>query len=92
MPKQTVVRCVALLLLLFAAVDLLGIDLFRPSLCASPSEGSADQDDCFCCCGHIVFKTAPQLSAVHSWPSDTPPLTVRFTSAERTSIYRPPRA
>ena len=97
LPKQTVVRCVALLLLMFAAVDLFGIDLFFPSLCVSPSSdasqsSSADEDDCFCCCGHIVFKAAPQLTTVHSRPSDSPPLTVRFNSAERASIYRPPRS
>jgi len=97
LPKQIAVRSVAILLLLFAAVDLFGVDLFVPSLCLSPpsdaSEGpTADEDDCFCCCGHIVFKAAPRLTAVHSRPFDTSTLTLRFISGESTSIYRPPRS
>ncbi len=96
-PNQTAVRCVALLLLLFAAVDLFGVDLFFPTLCASPSSeasrtASPDDDDCFCCCGHIVFNRAPQLKVVPSQTFNTPTLTIRFVSAERTSIYRPPRS
>ena len=91
LPNQRVVRCMALLLLLFAAVDLFGIDLFVPTLCDSLAT-SADEDDCFCCCGHIVFKTAPQLATAGSRPSDTPPLKVRFTSSDRSSIYHPPRS
>lgn len=96
MPKQTVVRCVALLLLLFAAVDLFGVDLFAPGLCDAsasegPANGSADEDDCFCCCGHIVFATPPRIERVDSHPSDRPPLAVVGTSAELKPVYHPPR-
>ncbi len=96
--RQAVVRSFALLLLLFAAVDLFGIDLFSPALCASPISNASehaptdDDDDCFCCCGHLLLKSTPQVSATHFRSFNTPPLTVEFISGERTSVYRPPRS
>lgn len=97
MLKQTVVRTVALLLLLFAAVDLFAIDLFAPSLCApattSDSENPiGDEDDCFCCCGHIEVNRVVQAVPVTAYSSDEPLPVVNPASADRTSIYRPPRA
>ena len=91
-------RCVALMLLMFAAVDLFAIDVFYPDLCDSPftntsdNQNSSDQDDCFCCCGHIVFSAPPQLGTLRSTPSDDPPVKAQSISREPASIYRPPRA
>ena len=98
LPKQTVVRVVALLLLLFAAVDLFAIDLFAPSLCApaTTSDGSgtpsADEDDCFCCCGHIVVRAPIHIVHVAAFSSDDPIVIVGPVSADRPSVYHPPRA
>lgn len=98
LPKQTVVRMVALLLLLFAAVDLFAIDLFAPSMCAptTTSDGSgnpgADEDDCFCCCGHIVVRAPLHIVPVAAFSSDEPVVVVSPASVDRPSIYRPPRA
>ena len=98
LPKQTVVRMVALLLLLFAAVDLFAIDLFAPSMCAptTTSDGSgnpgAGEDDCFCCCGHIVVRAPLHIVPVAAFSSDEPVVVVSPASVDRPSIYRPPRA
>jgi hypothetical protein len=97
LPKERVVRMVALLLLLFAAVDLFAIDLFAPSLCAPATASDSknpvgDEDDCFCCCGHIVVSTAFQVLPVIGYSYDEPVPFLNLASADRTSIYRPPRA
>ena len=97
MPKQTVVRTVALLLLLFAAVDLFAIDLFAPSLCGSTTTSDSqnpigDEDDCFCCCGHIEVSAVSQRVPVTAYSSDEALPVVNPVSADRPSIYRPPRA
>ena len=96
-PKHTAVRMVALLLLLFAAVDLFAIDVFAPSLCAPATTNEStspvgDEDDCFCCCGHIVVSTAVQVVPVAAYSSDEPVPAVNPASADRNCIYRPPRA
>jgi hypothetical protein len=96
LPKQTVVRMVALFLLLFAAVDLFAIDLFAPALCAPASTSEStnpagDEDDCFCCCGHIVVGTVFQVEPVTAYSSDEPVPILNPVSADRPSIYRPPR-
>lgn len=94
-PKHTAVRMVALLLLLFAAVDLLAIDLFAPALCDTTSTGAStnpvDDDDCFCCCGHIVVSTPFQVLPVTAYSSDEPTPVVTPVSADRGCIYHPPR-
>jgi hypothetical protein len=96
LPKQTVVRTVALLLLLFAAVDLFAIDLFAPSLCTpattSDSESPiADEDDCFCCCGHMEVSGVVRVIPIAAYSSDELLPVVNPASADRTSVYRPPR-
>lgn len=95
--RQTVVRCAALLLLLFAAIDVFGVDLFAPTLCGSPgsqASGTAfgDGDDCFCCCGHIVFATSPQLEPADSRPWQSSPALQNAVSADLRPIYHPPRS
>ncbi len=98
LPKQTVVRMVALLLLFFAAVDLFAIDLFAPSMCAPATTSDAsgtpggDEDDCFCCCGHIVLRASLQIIPVAAFSSDEAVAIVSPASNYRPSIYRPPRA
>ena len=98
LPKQTVVRMAALLLLLFAAVDLFAIDLFAPSMCAPTTTSDAtgspsgDEDDCFCCCGHIIVRAPIHINHVAAFSSDEPVVIVSAASVDRPSIYHPPRA
>src|SRR5215475_932230 len=95
-PWRKAIVFTAFFLLASAAVDLLGVDLWSPLLCdeSSSENGSrpSSNDDCFCCCTHIVL-TRPivlepaQICAVaESLPS------MFMTNAEPTGIYHPPRS
>lgn len=105
MSATTAQRCAAILLLLFAAMDLL-----VPGLCAveAPAGESAARivattkvadatsddgvvDDCFCCCAHIVAR--PRLDFRRSPDEVTPlhhdPRLVPLTGVA--ALYHPPR-
>ena len=94
LPGQRLLRCVALVLLLVAAVDLGAIDLFAPAMCSdSTDSGSAAKDnDCFCCCAHIVFSSPPPLPQVSQETSEFALLNLPSLSGDRLSVYRPPKA
>ncbi len=57
-----VVRFIAILFLLMAAIEVLGCDLLPSPACelSGPIGGpgttpGSSQDECFCCCHHVVF-------------------------------------
>jgi hypothetical protein len=78
--------------LLFAAgTDLLVVDLFAPLLC-DDSQASGRNEDCFCCCAHIIVAAPPiQIPAQPVQFTDVAASPV-FFSQEPTDVYHPPRA
>jgi hypothetical protein len=67
---QRIVRAAALALLLIAATDILVVDTAFATACSSnaansgttqsPNSGPGD-DDCYCCCTHIVLTNSPEF-------------------------------
>ena len=91
MSVRTHIFAFAAFALLFAAgADLLIVDLFTPFVCDSQTSGL--DDDCFCCCAHIVVPAAP----VHipAEPVQVAELSLRplFFSQDPPDVYHPPRA
>ena len=80
----------AFVLLFAAAADILVLDLLAPYLC-DDSQTSAQNEDCFCCCAHIIVGVPPvhvpaqliQFADVGTRPA--------FFSQEPAAVYHPPR-
>jgi hypothetical protein len=84
----------ALLILTSAAYDLIVVDFWSQAFC---DEGSQDgskpypDDDCFCCCAHIVLTQPTPIEPVRiTSVAEVVPSEI-FVSAEPTGIYHPPR-
>ena len=92
----TIVRIVAIFLLLLTGVELVACELASPEACeltGGQGSGGADcSDACLCCCIHIVVTSPiafdPSEVAVYFEP--LPP--VPFASLESAAVYHPPRA
>jgi len=97
---QKVVRCIALALFLAAAGDLLA-DILTLSVCvehgqaADPTgtdRGQAPQNDCFCCCTHVVPAPPVELAVadvIARVPTTADPAA---PAPEPSLIYHPPKA
>lgn len=96
MHSSAVLRAVALFLLFYTGADFIACDVAALVTCelgdVSDSNGGAKQDDCFCCCTHLVITTPDVLNALGpvSFPQAEPVLIQ--PSADRASIYHPPKA
>lgn len=98
---RKVVRSVALALLVSAAVDLFVVDLVASPPCArtvgaastsEPGQRPDADDDCFCCCSHIVPGRAPDLARASLIGPQAAPQEPAEPASKPTSIYHPPRA
>ena len=96
-----IVRFIAVFFLLMTAVEVFGCDLLPSPACelSSPignSSGPApnsSQDECFCCCHHVVFNvplvTLVQLESIESAVPPEPTSVLTIYAAD---IDQPPRA
>jgi hypothetical protein len=90
--RHIVVHAVTCLLLTWAAADLL-----VPQLCSveqmqsdSPT-APQDQDDCFCCCAHVVRSNTVQLVVVDLVPVvREPSVPADLPTGVPPSVYHPP--
>ena len=91
MTRQSIFVFAAFALLFAAGTDLLVIDLFAPLLC-DDSEAAGQNEDCFCCCAHIIVAVPPVQIPIQ--PIQLADLAVSpvFFSQEPTDVYHPPRA
>lgn len=88
-------RFAAMFLLLLTGAELFACDMIAPDQCEAfgmPQEGTSQPDDnCICCCSHIVFShpitLTPTDQQVETIDLAEPPKPDR----EPTSIYHPPR-
>ena len=91
--RHVVVQVVVCLLLSWAAADLL-----VPQLCnveqAEQSDSprpQQDQDDCFCCCAHVVRSNTVQIVFVDLIPVvREPSAPADLATGVPPSVYRPP--
>src|SRR5215468_1128789 len=95
MPWRKVMMFAALLILTSAAYDLIVVDFCLSASCdegATPngSKTSSD-DDCFCCCAHIVFTKPTHVEPVRIAVAAEFVPSAFFASAEPEGIYHPPR-
>ena len=88
-------RLMAMILLILAGTDLLVVDFASSFLCDQgelpASTETFPDDDCFCCCAHIIGPRAPL--AAPTLPAnafEAIPLRVH-QSALSITIYHPPR-
>jgi hypothetical protein len=84
----------ALLILTTAAYDLLVVDFWSQASCDQPAQNGDTQnanDDCFCCCAHIVLTQPTQIEPVRITRIVQVASSESFISAEPTGIYHPPR-
>jgi len=93
---RTVFRVAALCLLLLTGVELFACELLYPNGCESygspASQQTQSDDNCFCCCFHIMVARLIQLdhqeTPIFAWvePDTGRPQT------QPSRIYHPPRA
>jgi hypothetical protein len=85
----------ALILLLLAGFDLLVVDL-ASAVCketAVPgSSTSFPDEDCFCCCAHIVFATPASALPLRNIAGVDPVKAPSTLPPQLAPIYHPPRA
>ena len=95
MPAAKIMVFAALMLLTAAAWDLIVVDFWSLATCdeGSSSGKSYPDDDCFCCCTHIVMAGAPVQIELGTVFEDISPLPTTFLAkVEPARIYHPPRA
>ena len=91
MSRQGIFVFAAFALLFAAATDLLVVDLLAPLIC-DDSQASGQNEDCFCCCAHIIVTVPPvhiPAQPIQFADLAAPPV---FLSQESTDVYHPPRA
>jgi len=81
----------SLLLLLAAGVDVLALDFLLPSWCTDGSDSGRD-DDCFCCCRHVVPTALVTLEPLELLRETVVPLEVTIATVEGPAVYHPPKA
>lgn len=60
-----------------------------------PPESAPHEEDCFCCCAHVLPPTTLTLVNLHNAPLPSPIITLPETTlptAPLQAIYRPPRS
>ena len=91
MSRQSIFVFAAFALLFAAGTDLLVVDLFAPLLC-DDNQASDQNEDCFCCCAHIIVAAPPvQIPAQPIQVADLAASPVLFFQ-EPSDVYHPPRA
>jgi hypothetical protein len=91
---RKVMMFAALLILSQAAYDLLVVDFWSQAFCDEAPQHSSrptSNDECFCCCAHIVLTTPTLVEPLEITrvAEFVPP--AFLVSAEPTGIYHPPR-
>jgi hypothetical protein len=83
----------ALLVLTSAAYDLLVIDFWEPAACTESAgqSRSGSDDECFCCCAHIVLAKPASVEPVQIVDVAEPPSSAVATVADPPAVYHPPR-
>ncbi|MBN9660562.1 MAG: hypothetical protein J0H49_20400 [Acidobacteria bacterium] len=93
--RTTLIRLIAVLLLLIAGAEVFACDLTDPCFTsASSPSGDCDQplgDNCLCCCHHIVPATSVTLSASEYLADTVPPLPVAHAASMSLPIEHPPQ-
>lgn len=90
-------RLAAVLLLLITGAELFACEVIAPERCESfgfPKDGGSEQadDNCICCCLHIVVISPIQLNAIGVMVTFLQPVDPPKVARRSTSIYHPPRA
>src|SRR5262245_47824434 len=93
--KDKVMFFAALLILISAAYDLFVVDFCLPAFCDEPSSPNGSKpysdDDCFCCCAHIVLTKPTQVEPVRIASIAEFVPSVCLVSTDPAGIYHPPR-
>ncbi len=87
-------RVAAFVLLLCAAFDLFAVDtaLLRPANSTDSDCGCPSDEDCFCCCRHIVIVPAVTFMPMQAVAEVEQQPLPRFHSIHLPVPYHPPRA
>jgi hypothetical protein len=81
----------ALLLVLGAGFDLLIVDFGIFSFCSDDAGSNAPNDDCFCCCSHIVLAPLALLQPGEVIEFADPPPSLARPRVAHDRVYHPPR-
>ncbi|QOY90586.1 hypothetical protein [Paludibaculum fermentans] len=95
MSRTTLIRLIAVLLLLIAGAEVFACDITDPCItsAASPSAG-CDQplgDNCLCCCHHIVPAATVTLDASEYVADAVPPRPTAHAASMSLPIEHPPQ-
>ena len=96
MTRASLLRLTAILLLLLAGTELFACEVLAPEQCESfgfPTDQSSQEadDDCICCCSHVLVVDPPQPFAVAESPGEFAPLSRAAVEREAPPVYHPPR-
>lgn len=96
MARPAIFRVAATVLLLLTGVELFACEMIGPEQCESfgfPTEsGDSEADDnCICCCTHIVVLSPFVLTASGERATMVSPGELRKPERLSSSIYHPPR-
>lgn len=96
MTKTSIFRLAAVLILLLTGVELFACEVLEPGQCESfgyPQDGlpEGDDDNCICCCAHIIVTGIARLESTAELVSIVEPEAAPKAERTAASIYHPPR-
>lgn len=93
--RATLIRLIAVLLLLIAGAEVFACDITDPCfMSAGGPSGDCDQplgDNCLCCCHHIVPAASVTLNTSEYVADAVPPLPTAHTASMSLPIEHPPQ-
>lgn len=97
MRPRSVFRVAAVILLLLTGAELFACEVIAPDRCESfgfPSNdpNSLGDDNCICCCTHILMAEPISLAACAEGVSFVDPPAPAAPESDPLSIYHPPKA
>lgn len=97
MSRSHIFRLAAVLLLLLMGVELIACEVLAPEQCESFGYPSGQQsqkvdDNCICCCAHIVLASFVPLAVTAGVVRVLDPEDPPKPEYQSSSVYHPPRA
>lgn len=96
MTRAAIFRFAAVLLLLLTGAEIFACEILAPDNCESfgvpgDSDQSQPDDNCICCCTHIVIASAITLAPCADQVSTVVFVELLKSTRQSSAIYHPPR-
>lgn len=91
-------RCMALAIMLLASSEIVFCAQCSPESCIfshnhhSSRTSSQSGDECLCCCGHLLIRSAVHIEPVTLVTLTAQPEPAHVTIERHAAVYHPPRA